>query len=360
METLQVENSTTVRAEQGHPEPLSGDATAAGTRSQLPTAPQPQTEAAWLGRGWRIALLRRTMGLLSAAAPALAVRLLERLWFTPPRARTDAAARRWLGRARPLEVRAHGKAVRTWTWGKGPAVLLVHGWGGNAGQMHALGEALHARGLRVIAFDAPGHGHSAPARAGGRVDMVEFAHALRVVAAGCGPLLGVVAHSGGCTATALALREGWAGAPRMAFIAPFASPSQAVMPFGRAIGASDAVTGRFSRRVQARFARPWTDFDMATLPASRVPDRSLVVHDAGDREVPAAHGRALAAAWPGARWMETSGLGHRRLLRDPAVVAGIADFIAAGHRPAPPRPADARDELDHEFCSAGRGADAHR
>src|SRR5690606_23386303 len=239
-------------------------------------------------------------------------------------------------------------------WGKGPTVLLVHGWGGHAGHLHAIGQALCERGLRVVAYDAPAHGQSGPSRLGARrVTLVEIADALRIVAAGAGPLHGLVAHSGGCTAAALALRGGWTGPRRMALVAPFALPSQAVAPFGRAIGASDAVTARFSARVQVWLGRPWTEFDMTGLPASRTPPPSLVVHDAGDREVPAAHGRALAGAWPGARWLETAGLGHRRLLRDPAVVARVAGFIAGGDRPRRWRPSDARDELDRLFDPHG-------
>ena len=165
-------------------------------------------------------------------------------------------------------------------------------------------------------------------------------------AAGGGPLDGLVAHSGGCTAAALALREGWTGPERVVFVAPFALPSQALVPFGRAIGASAAVTARFSERVQRRFGRPWTDFDMTGLPPLRMMPDALVVHDGGDREVPASHGRALAAAWPGARWLETAGLGHRRLLHDPGVVSAVVGFIAAGQPTATPTPADARDELD--------------
>src|SRR5690606_8613274 len=149
-------------------------------------------------------------------------------------------------------------------------VLLVHGWGGNAGQMHALIAPLLERGLRVVAFDAPAHGISDPSRLGGRrVSMIEIADALRVVAAGVGPIAGLVAHSGGSTATALALRDGWAGPERIAFVAPFALPSEAIEPFGRAIGASFAVTARFRALVEQRFARPWTDFDMPGLAARR-------------------------------------------------------------------------------------------
>jgi hypothetical protein len=35
----------------------------------------------------------------------------------------------------------------------------------------------------------------------------------------------------------------------------------------------------------------------------------------------------IAAAWPGARWLMTRGLGHRRILRDPATVQAVVDFI---------------------------------
>jgi pimeloyl-ACP methyl ester carboxylesterase len=54
----------------------------------------------------------------------------------------------------------------------------------------------------------------------------------------------------------------------------------------------------------------------------------LVVHDAGDREIPVRGGEALAKAWPGAEFEETSGLGHYRILQDSAVVRMAVDFVA--------------------------------
>ena len=54
-----------------------------------------------------------------------------------------------------------------------------------------------------------------------------------------------------------------------------------------------------------------------------------MVHDQDDAEVRWAEGAAIAAAWPGAELLTTRGLGHRRILRDPAVVAHVTDFIAA-------------------------------
>jgi hypothetical protein len=55
----------------------------------------------------------------------------------------------------------------------------------------------------------------------------------------------------------------------------------------------------------------------------------LVVHDYGDAEVEHTNGAAIAKAWPRAQLYSTSGLGHRRLLRDSAVIQTVVDFIAA-------------------------------
>jgi pimeloyl-ACP methyl ester carboxylesterase len=53
----------------------------------------------------------------------------------------------------------------------------------------------------------------------------------------------------------------------------------------------------------------------------------LILHDRGDRYVPFSHGEAIAAAWPGARFVPLSGLGHRRGLEAPHVHAEILNFV---------------------------------
>jgi pimeloyl-ACP methyl ester carboxylesterase len=53
----------------------------------------------------------------------------------------------------------------------------------------------------------------------------------------------------------------------------------------------------------------------------------LVVHDEGDDVVPFADGAALAAAWPGARLVRTTGLGHRAVLRAAGVIDEVVQFV---------------------------------
>ena len=42
-------------------------------------------------------------------------------------------------------------------WGRGPAVYLLHGWGGRSTQWSSFVEPLTRAGLTAVAFDAPGH-----------------------------------------------------------------------------------------------------------------------------------------------------------------------------------------------------------
>ena len=55
----------------------------------------------------------------------------------------------------------------------------------------------------------------------------------------------------------------------------------------------------------------------------------LLIHDQNDRQVPVAEAARAAHMLPGAELMVTRGLGHNRLLADPAVVTAIVDFVAA-------------------------------
>ena len=63
-------------------------------------------------------------------------------------------------------------------------------------------------------------------------------------------------------------------------------------------------------------------------------DALLVIHDRTDREVSFEHGARLAATWPKAQLRETDGLGHRKILRDPDVLAATVEFVRLG-APAP-------------------------
>ncbi|MNT99598.1 hypothetical protein D3C72_2424840 [compost metagenome] len=54
---------------------------------------------------------------------------------------------------------------------------------------------------------------------------------------------------------------------------------------------------------------------------------AMVIHDRGDKEVPYVSAEEIKQAWPHVILFDTQGLGHRRILKDPAVTQAAAEFI---------------------------------
>jgi pimeloyl-ACP methyl ester carboxylesterase len=264
--------------------------------------------------------LRSGLAALGAVCPGLAARASERLFLTPPRHAAPTHEREAVARGERVAFGHRGGVLRGFRMGAGPAVLLVHGWGGRAGQMATFASALARTGCTAIAFDGPAHGGSS----GRFASVAHFADALADVAAETGARA-AVGHSMGGAAVALALSRGLPVEAAVLVAAP-RTPGTWFAQFSEALALAPAVRDLVQARVERRVGMRMVDLDVPRL-APRAPVPLLVVHDRGDREVPFADGEAIAAGWPGARLQATDGLGHRRILRDPGVVAATATFL---------------------------------
>jgi pimeloyl-ACP methyl ester carboxylesterase len=275
-------------------------------------------------------LHRRLSHLADRVAPGPAARRARDLWFAvpPPVAPTPLPAA-----AVPFTVVSQGARLRGHVVGDGPTVYLVHGWGGRGDQLAGFVGPLVDAGHRVVLFDAPSHGDSGPGPAGPRHSHgVEMGRALDAVFARFGPAEAVVAHSMGAIATYLALRHGWLGTSRLVLLAPMVEAQGLVDAFQSALGFGERTRRAFEREAQAFVGIPLAEFD-ATHQARHVsPVPTLVVHDRADRQTPYAGAKRLVAALPDARLVTTDGLGHRRILRDPAVISEVVEFVRAGGR----------------------------
>jgi pimeloyl-ACP methyl ester carboxylesterase len=278
----------------------------------------------------------RAISGLERWAPSLGVRMAARAWFTiPPRIPRDRLPALPPGTAARVEL--DGRILHAVTWGAGDPVYLVHGWGGRSEQLGAFVAPLVSAGYRVIAFDGPSHGSSPPGAFGPRSTTIpELAEALRAAVAEHGRPGAVIAHSMGAAVAAHAVRTGLRP-ETLVLLAPTADPRWVLDRFVRRLGAGPRVRAGLERAVVRRVGLPWEAFDVPSLHRSAPVPPTLVVHDAADREVAPEHGRAIADAWPGARLVLTEGLGHHRLLRDPAVIDEAVRFVTGAHanrRPA--------------------------
>jgi pimeloyl-ACP methyl ester carboxylesterase len=182
---------------------------------------------------------------------------------------------------------------------------------------------LVARGMRVVAFDQPAHGVSS----GRRATIDDMANATVGVARIIGPLHGVIGHSLGATATAIALARGMK-AERAALFAPAAEVQHFVRRFASAVGLSDDVTAEMLAILRRELGGDFDAVDVRLL-AHRLHAKALVLHDPKDAEVPFDHGRAIADAWPGAELRRLDGLGHNRPIRHRETIEEAVRFVAA-------------------------------
>jgi len=266
--------------------------------------------------------LRTAFHWLGPVFPGMMGGWAYRLWFRTRRHAVSATGQSVAGNAECLTLPVDGIPVAVYRWGAGPVIVFVHGWSGRATQVAAFVAPLSAAGYCVIAFDAPAHGNT-PGR---RTNILEFAAALRAIAATYGPLHGAIAHSFGGMVLAYALHHG-VNAGRVACISAPARLEFLVERFGRILTLPEPVLTELRRRLEKRFTANIWELMSTDSNARALTTPALIVHDRDDREVPWRQGEMIANAWPGALWLETCGLGHRRILRDAATVKAVVDFL---------------------------------
>jgi pimeloyl-ACP methyl ester carboxylesterase len=286
-----------------------------------------------------VRLARPVFRTLDRVAPRAAAGLATRLWCTPPRPRPARVGPAVPGGRRSIVLLGdRAVAVETWspatTGAADRLVYLVHGWGGWRGQLDAFVPPLVEAGFRVVSFDALAHGESSRGAFGRLSTLTEMADTLAGVVRTVGPAHGVVAHSLGGSATALAVLDGLR-ANRLVLIAPLADPPSYTREFARALGIGETVRAGIIDRIERMVGRPAADFDVpARLPAAHGLPPMLLVHDRDDKEVRYGDAPGIAARWPDGELLTTGGLGHRRILRDPYVIGEAVAYLSdgAGHR----------------------------
>lgn len=285
-----------------------------------------------------VALLghRARFAVTSRFAPEKAVELAARLFATPPRFAHTAREREFLSTGTRFDVATPYGRLAAWRFGRSdrPAIVLSHGWGGRGAQLRSFAAPLLESGFQVVLFDHVGHGES-EAGSSTLVHLVAGLDAVvRALESKGGRVAGFVGHSLGAAAVGAWLAQTRRDA-RAVLVAPPTSVERYSGYFARRLGIPERVRRAMQERFEARLGRRWSEFELPHA-VDGVRAAALVIHDAGDREVPQSSGLALARAWPGARFTRTQGLGHNRILRDGDVVNDAADFIAGRVVFAPP------------------------
>ncbi|MGY4769753.1 alpha/beta fold hydrolase [Kribbella sp. CWNU-51] len=152
--------------------------------------------------------------------------------------------------------------------------------------------------------------------------------ALKAVVDAQGPADGIIAHSLGAGAVSQAMRNGLT-AQRLVFVSATKEFDHTIWLFERALGFGPKTRAAIHRRFERRFGLPVAEYDLATVFAGiRQLPPLLAIHDLDDRETPYLGSEELVTRWPDGRLELTDGLGHRKILGDPTVVAHAVGFLS--------------------------------
>lgn len=206
-------------------------------------------------------------------------------------------------------------------------VLVLHGWTGEASFMTALAEPIRRTGCRTVLFDMPAHGLSA----GRSTNLIECAHATRLVGEAMGPIHAVVAHSFGGMAALLAM-EGRSPMPhplpvdRIVLVASPNRLSEVTGHFAEHWGLPAAARRAYEHRLERIGRRPLSHFTVVNL-LRTVGCPALVIHDLKDDDVPYAAAEEIVAGVPGTDLVTFDGFGHRNILFAPPVMRAVVGWL---------------------------------
>lgn len=257
-----------------------------------------------IGRGLRV---------LEGVTPGAADALVSRLWFSPPKGRQVAEP----SPNERITITHDGSTLQGFAVGDGTPALLVHGWGGNSGQMLALARRLGDKGYRAVSVDLPGHGDQRR-----RTDIFELASAVNAVIESTGHPRIVVAHSLGALIALLALRG---DRPPAALVAPVLSVESAITGFGRMLELSPGRVESLRTRLRDFCGDDWDELNQGST--LQWGNDLLVVHDPGDRNTSFSDSQELATTSDTVNLLEAPGFGHNRILADEEIGTTITEFL---------------------------------
>lgn len=214
--------------------------------------------------------------------------------------------------------------LRIWTWGSGPPVLLVHGFGGRPSLLAVnFVDSLVEAGYSVVALELPGHAADTSQRS----DVMSAASAIEQVVEHIGePLYAILGHSFGVCAAALATARG-VTCKRFVGIASVAWLNPLPAYYCDILRVSPSVRKHMLACVERAFAPQGLPALATERQISSLDCPVLIIHDRKDPECDWSGAVAIFRACSNATLRFTSGLGHYRILRDQEVRREAVEFI---------------------------------
>jgi Serine aminopeptidase, S33 len=289
------------------------------------------------------------LNIWSLIAPKSAMLRAAKIFATPPKPAIRTKEQEFLHTARQVMRRMEEFDIMEYHWGSetGPLVVLSYGWGYNAGRWRHFVPELVSAGFRVIAYDPPGHGKSAP----GQVTIPLNGGIVRSIITTYGPAAAILAHSFGGASSVFALSQlPFSMHPkRMVVMASFSYGPNAFWSFKRALGLFPSLYWRMIRYFEQRVGYRIEHFDLAVMAGHYEHIQALLVHAPADDVTPYYEGERYHAFWPGSRLLSPATGGHH--LGTAQITSDVLRFVVDGTWPTDARENERYLSAEHELVA---------
>lgn len=228
------------------------------------------------------------------------------------------------GYAETMEFRGH--QIRTYHWpGKGPKLLLVHGWEGQTGNFATFIPHLLEAGYDIHASDAPGHGLTESSD----TSVFEFAHWIKAFIELKQPSH-VVSHSFGAVPVTYALSKLDHQVERYLMFTTPNSFEDRIRQVSGKMGLRESTILRLIDRLAALSEEEMDDASVANWGTQSNIAEALILHDIDDQAIPIDQARGVVSTWKLPVLEELQGTGHFKILKDAKILTRALKFLKDG------------------------------
>lgn len=294
-------------------------------------------------------------------APRITKSIILSRFFKPRSYDLTPLEKQFLHSSTPFHIHVHGKKIRCWKWGSGPAILFVHGWNGRGVNFAYFFKPFIDAGYSIVTYDAPAHGKSE----GHVTNYFELSDTVRSF---LNPsrgfnIQGIIAYSIGASAVINCISKDKPSVD-VVLIAPALRLKELLFCAFNHHGIPEAVYGSLVSELEAHYGYD-VHKDNPDVLARTITSKMLIVHDTDDRTIPYTDTKILSDNSNNVFLHTTKGLGHKRILRDSAVVEVITGYILNGQikrkvKNANLRPMEANMLKDNSIIEEYRNADSEK
>ena len=267
----------------------------------------------------------KTLGLVS---PRKAAEAAFKLFSTPYGGRGKKKEPAIFHKAEKLSFLFEGNLLKGFRWmpekPNGKKILIVHGFRSYAYKFEKYVQPLKKEGFEVVAFDAPAHGLSE----GKRINAHIYKTALLAIEANYGPFYGIMGHSLGGLAGALAFETMSNLVQRkLVLIAPATETNRAIDHFFSLVPVTEKVKTAFMELVEEIAGKPVSYYSVSRV-VKNLSAPVLWVHDKHDPICTFEDVEPLLSLdLPHVQFLITEHLGHSKVYKESSVCSKIVQFF---------------------------------